>query len=299
MTSREKRLAGAVAAVGLLWGGMKGVDRYRTALEANQSQERQAVEALDDAEFAEARGERAKRRLIDWGKRSLPTDRDVAKSLYHDWLRKELTAAGLTVEQLADKPLGRANPNYGELAVDVRAVGTLEQLTNFLYKFYSAPHMHRLSTATLTASEAGAKLTAALGIDALILTESTRKDALAEGEPLPLPRPLEDIRTSLVSRNVFAPHTGQPADAGVDEASKAFVRMFTYGEGGFAMTVKIDEPAKTRHFRQGDRIEFGKFAGEVTEIDISHAVIKTDNGLVEVRIGQNLGEATPVPKEET
>jgi hypothetical protein len=298
MTSREKRLAGAVAAVGLLWGGMKGVDRYRSALEANQTQERQAVDALDDAEFAEARGERAKRRLIDWGKRSLPTDRDVAKSLYHDWLRKELTAAGLTVEQLADKPLGRANPSYGELAVDIRAVGTLEQLTNFLYKFYSTPHLHRISTATVTASEAGAKLTAALGIDALILTESTRKDALAEGEALPLPQPLEDIRTSLVSRNVFAPHTGKPADSG-DEASKAFVRMFIYGDGGYMMQVKIDEPAKTRYFRQGERIEFGKFAGEVVEIDISHAVIKTDSGVVEVRIGQNLGEATPVPAEET
>jgi hypothetical protein len=299
MTDREKKLAGAVAAVAVVWGGMKGVDRYRTALARNVSVQKQAVEALDEAEFAEARGERARRRLIEWGRRSLPTDRDVGESLYHDWLRKELTAAGLTVEQLAEKPVGRANPKYGEVAVDVRAVGTVAQLADFLYKFYTAPHLHRISSATITPSDGGAKLTAALGVDALILPEASRKDKLAEGDPQKLPLTQEELRKSVVDRNLFAAYTGEKADGGAGEESKAVVRGFVSDADAFVMTIKIDEPAKTRHFRAGDSIEFGKFSGKVVELDGRHAVIETANGKVEVRLGQNLGEAKPVPAPAT
>lgn len=299
MTEREKKLAGAVAAVAVMWGGMKGVERYRAALARNVSVEKQAVDALDEAEFAEARGERAKRRLVEWGRRSLPTDRDVGESLYDDWLRKELVAAGLTVEQLAEKPLGRANPKYGELAVDVRATGTAAQLADFLYKFYTAPHLHRVSSATITTSDGGAKLTAALGIDALILPEASRKDKLAEGDPQTLPQTQEELRKNIVDRNVFAAYTGAKSESSAGEESKAVVRGFVSDADAFVMTVKVDEPAKTRHFRVGDSIEFGKFSGKVVELDLRRAVIETAGGQVEVRIGQNLGEAKPVPTPST
>ena len=49
-----------------------------------------AATELDDAEFAVMRGEKAKRQLIDWSKRSLHTNPDVAKSLYQDWSRSQL-----------------------------------------------------------------------------------------------------------------------------------------------------------------------------------------------------------------
>ena len=300
MTQREQRLAIAVAAAGVVWFGLKGVDRYRAAVASNDARQRSAAAELEDAEFAEARGERARRQLNQWRERSLPADRDIAKSLYHDWLRTELAAAGLAVEQLAEKPAGRSNPHYGELADDVRATGTLAQLVDFLYKFYSAPHLHRINSAAITASDAGAKLTAALVVEGLVLPGADRFDQLAEAEPQSLPQPLDELRTSLVDRNIFAPHAGKSgASSGDDEASRAFVRMFTYGEGGWAMTIRVDNPDRVRHFHAGDSIAFGKFTGDVVEIDGRRAVIKTDDGLVEVRLGQHLGEATPLPDGNT
>lgn len=299
MTLREKKLAAAVAAAGLLWAGMQGVDRYRAAVDRNEARQRQAVDALDDAEFAEARGERARRRLIEWGRRSLPTNREVAESLYQDWLRKELTASGLTVEQVADKSLDRRNPQFGELSVEARAAGTVAQFTEFLHKFYAAPHLHRIASATLLPADGGAKVTATLGIDALVLAECERTDKLSDAPPLDLPQSLEEFRTSLVGRNMFAAYTGQAKADGDAEASKAVVRQFFNGDGGWAFTVKIDEPLKVRHFHQGDKIEFGKFAGKVVEIEGQRAVIETASGRVEIRLGQNLGEATPVSEPST
>jgi hypothetical protein len=298
MTRREKLLAGAVAATGVLWGAMQGLDRYRAAVDANESLAYKAGEALDDAEFAVARGERAKRRLIEWAKRSLPTDRDVAESLYQDWVRAQLVAAGLTVEALSDKTLSRRQPHFGELSLEARAAGTLEQLTDFLYKFYAAPHLHRLSAATITPSENGAKLTAVLGIDALILPDAPRSKELATADEQKLPQSLEEFKTSLASRNMFAPHT--PADDGAGQANAArFSGVSSDGQGGWHMWVSTSQPAKTRRFKQGDKLEFGSFSGELVEIDERHAVIQTAKGRVEVRFGQTLGQATPVAESST
>jgi hypothetical protein len=291
MTPREKILAGAVAGSVALWVGVQGLDKYRTAADAADRVQETAERQLSDAEFAVARGEHAKRRLIEWAKRSLPSDREVAKSLYQDWVRAQLTAAGLQVESLADRPITRRERHFGELSLEARAAGTLDQLTDFLYKFYAAPHLHRIASATLTPSENGAKITALIGIDALILSDADRKTELASGQEQTLPRPLEEFKTSLTSRNVFAPHTPGAQDAGAAGGAR-FATAVSDGQGGYHMWVSTD--ANTRKFKPGDKIEYGTFSGTLLEVDLHHAVIDTANGKVEVRAGKTLGEATPV-----
>jgi co-chaperonin GroES (HSP10) len=301
MTQREKMLAGAVAAVGVLWGGMRGLDRYRTAVDRNEGIAAKAKNDLDDAEFAVQRGMKAKQRLIQWGKRSLPTDRDVAESLYQDWVRKELAAAGLTIEQVTDKTLNRRAPHYGELSVEARANGTLEQLSNFLYKFYAAPHLHRLSAATITPSENGSKLAIVLGIDALILTESPRKAELSSEAEQKLPATQEEFKTQLVSRNVFAPHTPGNPNAGQAGGAEAST-IVSAGDGGYHLWVRTESPDKTHKFKVGDKLEFADFKGTLVAIDGEQllATIEKSDGKVVVRLGQKLSEAKKVdePKRE-
>ena len=250
MTQREKILAGAVAGTAVLWGAMRGLERYRAAVTASDNLKSTAESALDDDEFAVLRGERAKRRLIDWGKRSLPTDRDVAESLYQDWVRSQVVAAGLPVEDLADKTFARREEHFGELSLELRTTGTLEQLTDFLYKFYSAPHLHRISAATLTSAENGQKLTAVLGIDALILPDSPRSAELATGEEQKLPHTVDEFKTSLNSRNMFAPHTaGGGPDAGLAGRAR-FSTTVSVGDGGYQMWVTTENPNKTHKFKR-------------------------------------------------
>jgi hypothetical protein len=292
MTHREKVLAGAVAGAVAIWVGMQGLGSYRSAVDAADRLQETAERELEDAEFAVERGERAKGRLIEWSKRSLPTDREVAKSLYQDWVRAQLTAAGLQVEALTDRAITRRERHFGELSLEARAAGTLDQLADFLYKFYAAPHLHRIASATLTPSENGAKVTALIGIDALILSDADRKTELASGPEQPLPRPLEEFKTSLTARNVFAPHTpGAGPDAGAAGGAR-FATAVSDGQGGYHMWVSTD--ANTRKFKPGDKIEYGKFSGTVLEVDLRHAVIETADGKMEVRAGKTLGEATPV-----
>lgn len=297
MTRREKMLAGAVAGTALLWGAMRGVERYRTAVVRNEDTARIAANELDDAEFAIQRGEMAKRRLIAWGDRSLPTEPEVAKSLYQDWVRTTLAAAGLQELQVTDKTFNRRNVNYSEISLEAKGSGTMEQLVNFLYKFYAAPHLHRISAATVVPSENGAKLAIAFTIDALTLPDSKRTNELAKGPEQKLPQAEDAFSTSLASRNVFKPHMpGSDPNAGL--AGGARFSGISNGDNGYILWITTENPAKTRRFRIGDKVEYGSFTGTLVELDRRRAVFDTANGRVEVLLDHTLGEAKPVEKKD-
>jgi hypothetical protein len=294
MTQREKVLTGAVAAAGVLWFASGGVDKYRAALNRNRGIETQARQELEEANLAVLRGQHARRRLRDWQSRSLPAQIDVAESLYQDWLREQLTGAGLEVTQLGDKSASSRGQQFEELAVEVTATGTLAQLTDFLHRFYSAVHLHRITGATLTATDGGQKLSINLTIGALALAGSEREDKLAEGEPRELEFPLEEARTRLVSRNLFSPPTPKAAPAADAQAADAVATMMTEGERGWRLGLRIKSSGKMQYFYEGDSIEVGQFKGKVVEIERRRAVVETDKGKMELRIGQNLSEATVI-----
>lgn len=298
MTSRERALIGAVAAAGALWFGSQGLARYRDAVAKNQSQQTAAETALNEGHVAQLRGQRARKRLSDWRNRSLPTDQQVAESLYQDWIRSQATGAGMTVTQITDKSGVTRNAQFGEAALELRAEGTLAQLADFLYRFYTAPHLHRISNASITAADGGQKLSLVMTATALILADSRQTDALAEGEPQPIEgvKSLDEIRQRLVDRNLFVAHSpkaqGEPTNDG--GAAEAIFSGVTYESDGWVMSVRNKTSGSVSRFKKGDPVAFGAMKGKVLEIENRRAVIETDKGRVELRLGQNFSEATPL-----
>jgi hypothetical protein len=82
----------------------------------------------------------------------------------------------------------------------------------------------------------------------------------------------------------------KPDDTPAEEAT-AFVTGMMYGDGGWQMAVRMSDSGKMRYFRQGDSIEIGRFSGEIVELDGRRAIITRDEQLVQVHLGQNLGQA--------
>jgi hypothetical protein len=295
MTSREKVLTGAVVAAGVLWFGTQGLTKYRDALDRNESLQAEAEQALADAQTAEYRGQKARKQLNQWIGQSLPRNRDVAESLYQDWLRSQLTVAGLNVTQLSNKSGSGRNPQFGEVAFELRATGTLEQLADFLYRFYSAPHLHRISSATIAAEDAGKKLNVTATASALILPDVKRIDKLANGEGAKLAKTKDEFRKGLIDRNLFVAYTPKANGKGEgkdDAAAAAKFEWADYGAYGWRMGVKSG--GDTKYYHQGDDIEIGKIKGKVVEIESRRAVIQTDNGRIEVRFGQSFADAVPL-----
>ncbi|RIK76849.1 MAG: hypothetical protein DCC67_13375 [Planctomycetota bacterium] len=294
MTSREKALGATVAVGGLLWCATLGLSRYQDAREQNVNQQIEAERALSEARAAVTRGQNARRQLNQWNRRSLPTDAAVAESLYQDWLRGRVTEVGLEVVELTDKTASARTPNFGALSFEVRARGSLGDFTKFLYQFYSAIHLHRISDATISGVDVGQKLDITMTIDALILPGCERTDRLAADEPQPMPAELDEYRSRIVDRNLFAVHTPQAGGEGSADTAAAAAKItgMTYGLGGWVMTVHVAEGDDVRVFQQGDAVEFGAFKGTVIEIDGRRAIVETDKGRFEIRLGQSFGEAT-------
>lgn len=306
MSPRERNLAMIVGAMVALWGASIGWNKYQTALERNSNEQINAAQELSTAKTAALRGRRAQGKIRKWNKQSLPTDADFAKSLYQDWLRQQLTAAGLTVKSLTATTPRSQSKSYREYNFAVSATGQLSQLSEFLYKFYQAKHLHRISATTLTPTEAGKGLTISLDVDAIALPKADREDLLAEGTVEALQQPFEAFKDSIEPRNLFAKYepprppvaeaSRPPETQGDDEAAQAIFSGIHYGDDGWLMLVRMRESGKLLYFREGDEISIGRFQGTIEELDGDRrrAVVETGRRRVQVLFGKPLSEAYPL-----
>ena len=304
MNQREKLLVGAVGLLVILWGGTVGWDRYESALTSNQNQQSSAEQQLSQARTASARGLRAQRMLRGWQRQSLPRNLDIAKSLYQDWLRLRLVETGLVVRELTESTSRTTQKHFSQMTYVVNAQGTLEELTEFLYRFYQSNHLHRISSASLTPTTTRRSLTVSLTIDALSLPECPRSDQLAEGSSDTFAEPLEEVRDEIVSRNIFVAYEPakpeQPVeqvDENAGEATKAVVTGMTQGEGGWQMAVRMSDSGKVSYFRVGDEISIGQFTGRIEEIDGRRAIVSQEGKRVQIFGGKNLGQAVDLPDQ--
>lgn len=161
MERREKLLA--IVAGGLL-ALVVGVylikGAYRSIVNASAAVEN-AKSALEDAEILERELDNKTWDLDEWQDRSLPGDVDLAKNEYPIWLNEQATFQGQQVQPMRPPtPLGgrdqQRKPGYYQLTYKLNGNGTLEDLTNFLYNFYSVNTLHRIKSLNVTPNSARA-----------------------------------------------------------------------------------------------------------------------------------------------
>jgi hypothetical protein len=292
MTQRERNLSVLVAAAAALWGGNLGWSRYRGVVDRNLSRQTTAEEKLADAKFAVARGEKARKSLDQWRRQSLPVNREVAESLYQDWLRKQVSEAGLNLTQLVDRSLASPSDVKEEASVELHIEGDLKSLVTLLKKIRTGGVLQRVSSATIVPNAQGDKLIATLVVDALILKGCERTDALPDMPPEAAPQAPDPQDQAIVDRNLFAAY--KPPAPPTNPAATSKLSGMTYGERGWRCEVRNESGGAVTRYYPGDRIELGQFQGTFVEADGRRAVIETSSGKVEVRLGQSFAEATKV-----
>jgi len=304
MNDREKFLAAIVAAVVILWSANLGWDKYHAALKTNRNQQQNVAQALSAARTATARGVRAQEKLHQWQRQSLPTDPDIARSLYQDWLQQQLTTAGLQVQELNIRSPRSGSTQYQQFSFVVRATGKLGELTDFLYRFYQAKHLHRISKTTLLPTEDRTALIISLTIDALSLAEADRKNQLAEGTLEPFKQTREQFRETIVGRNLFATYQAlkvpeSEEEKSDQEATQAKFSGIHYGQEGWQMSVRMNSTGKVLYYREGDTLEIGQWKGTIKQLDGNErrAVLLSASGRQQIRLGQTLAEAEPLGDE--
>lgn len=299
MTGREKVLAGTVGLMAVLWFGSSALTRYRDAVDDNRAKLRDAEQKLSQARTAKLRAQRAVTKLKRWQKQSLPTNPDIANSLYQDWLQKQLTEAGLKVTDIKSS-LGLRAPNdrFQEFNFKIEASGQMAQFVDFLARFYRAGHLQRISRTSLSPAKEGSDLSISLTVDALAMRDAPRADSLSEIPNNTEMPDLKDLQAAIVKRDLFAPYKDVKAAAiasrsTANEADQAFISGMTQGAEGWQMSVRLKDSGRMLYFKAGDSIAIGAFNAKVIEIGNRRAIVERDGNQLQVFLGQNLGQAQP------
>lgn len=231
--------------------------------------------------------------------RSLPRVQNDAKQ-YSFWLLELLQLSGLENINVADGvPI--SIPFGADYRFTVQCAGTLSQLSYFLFEFYYAPFLHRISTLKLVPDEKNKdKMTFTMTISALALRPRDLNDPYPAMNQIPggwyVPRlASSDLATYQVipERNLL-----QTAKGGIDKADytilTAILQIDGQEEVWFSVQTDDDPPIKLKH---GDQIVSGSFSGTIVEIHEQDIVLDRNGTRWLLTTGETLTEAFALPPE--
>ena len=132
MQPRELRLAMVVGLLVILALGKYALDTWLNGVSGRENRIAALTKEVDDKSFKLTKGRLAAARLAAWEKRSLPTDRQLARAQYQAWLRGLIEKAKLTGVDLNSQLTPGRRDQFEQLKFNVTGQGNLEQITQLM-----------------------------------------------------------------------------------------------------------------------------------------------------------------------
>jgi len=293
MNKREKIMAAGIGAIAALYGVHWAYQSMYVQPLADRRAEIDRLRTdIADRELEYARFRKASQQMKKWQAQSLPSDTEVARSLYQAWLVGLVGSAGFVGPNVdSSEPIARKGL-YASLGFSVRGRGTLEQLTRFLYDFYHADHLHHIESLSLSPIAKSDELEIAMAIEALSLPEGARKDRLSTQPSDRLAsQSLADYR-SIVERNLFGIGGG-----GLDAADFAYLTAITNVDGRPQAWFTLRATGELVKLHSGERLSIGAINATIFDISDSDVVLLCDDERWLVGLGENLMQASTLPPE--
>ena len=230
--------------------------------------------------------------------RSLPRVPNDAKQ-YSLWLLELLQLSGFENNNVADTaPIGIFVG--AEYRFTIQCTGTLSQLSYFLFEFYYAPFLHRISTLTLIPDEKNKdKMTFSMAVSALALRQHDPNNPYPAMNQLPggwyVPRlASNDLATykTIADRNLL-----QTAKGGIDKADYTFLTAIIQRDNQKEAWFSVRTDDSRIELKLGDQIVSGSFSGKIVEILEQDIVLDRNGTRWLLTTGENLTEAFALPPE--
>lgn len=290
------RKTALLALLGLILAWYAGDWLFQSLLEGPRQQRERRTKQLQSMiqkrkqELKKA--EATNKRLDLWESQSLPSNPEIAVSLYRAWLTEAIQYAKFSNANVsAGSPMDRKGM-YRSVNFSIRAVATLEQLTTFLFEFYKAGHLHQIGSINLTPLSRQDELDVSMSIEALILPTATRKDQLNKE---PADRLAFDSLADyavIAERNVFA-STGQ----GVHQTDQTFLTAVVAANGRPQAWFTVRSTDQVLRLSQGDTLAIGQFQGTIQEIQGRDVIVALDGERWLMTVGESLAQALALPPE--
>ena len=235
--------------------------------------------------------------------RSLPTGN--AGTLYHSWLLE--AGEVCEFENLIVNPRTGRNSGYysSVLPYYLSARTTLDNLSRFLYEFYWAPCVHRITSLNIEPIDNADLVDIEIQIEGLVLGLPSpdalypHRDRLPEGY---WPR-LSSGRLETYTEPIDARNLLQFARSGID--ASGYVRLtgivIIGGKPEFWFTDRLND--QTLRFKLDEEFRVGSFIGKIVEVFDRDVVLETTGTFSRPGMrwilsqGEDLAKATAVPEE--
>jgi len=230
MTPREKKLAALTGIMVLMLCGFFVWNQVSTQLK----QRHNAITSLDleiaGKQLILKKGRQATTRLAEYEQRSLPADREVARSIYQDWLLD--LAKQVNLEEANVKAPGDYTNEgvFYRLTFNVSGIGHLDQIVAMIQRIYEFDHLHLIRRLTIVPIKDGRKLELAFSIEAAVLPGSVNQGQLTTlMNPWLANGDSHNLIEKITSRNIFAPpnHPPQLAHIGSKQVEVQRTLSFT------------------------------------------------------------------------
>lgn len=293
MNNRQKKLLLAAAAViGLYFGGEWA---YREYVEGPEKS-RVGAMSKTNKDITKARNDLKKAkglidRLDEWREGSLPGKIDVAQASYRSWLLDRATTAGLLSPSVEAGSVTTRRGQFQVLSFSLRAKGRLETVSRFLYDFYQTKLLHQIQSLNLTPLGKSGDLDVSVSVHAVSIPETPNWESAPKSDPTRLAQANWEAYQVIGQRNLFGfGGSSDPADrtvltavTAVDDAPEVW---FT------------GEDDKLFKFKPGDQIDFGRFHGKLASVLQEDVILESSGERWLLSIGENFGQALPLPREE-
>ncbi|MFM7843567.1 MAG: hypothetical protein ACKPEY_04970, partial [Planctomycetota bacterium] len=224
MNARERMMAlvvGVLLACGVVYFIYDSIAGW---FEKRNQQIAQLNQQVEEKQRKLKLANRAVAKLRSYEDKSLPSDVDLARSLYQTWLLEKLDDAELHDVNVTIPGGGRGRQGaFVRHTFEVTGKGNLAQLTSLLFELHSVDRLHRIQRLTINPIKDSKDLDIGLTIEALSLAGATETDSLNDQltDRLRL-ADAEEYQQLIVGRNLFAAANRAPKLASVS-SQKAYL----------------------------------------------------------------------------
>ena len=290
---RQILLLGVLAAIVLYFAGEW---LFVTVLDAPRRARIERGEQLADRiakrEEELARAIKSGRQLEVFESQSLPSNTEVAVSLYRSWLTELVEYAKLSNAYVdAGAPLNRKNM-YQSVDFSIRASGTLPQLLTFLFEFYHAGHLHQIQRINITPAQRRSELDLDIAVQALVLPTADRIDRLSTVAANRLAFDNLADYNLIAERNLFG-FTGQ----GVHQTDQTYLTAVVQSAGQRQAWFTVRSTDEVQRLKTGDLLAVGTFQGTIHEIDDHDVIVESEGERWLLTVGESLAQALALPPE--
>lgn len=289
---RKRLVYVALGAFLLYFGGDYVVHNYvDVPLEQRQARKEQLQKKIKAKKKELAEAKDALGRLDEFEARSLPSDLEVARTVYRSWLLSLVDESKFHSAHVDSSPPASRKGYYDTLAFSVRANGSLLHLCRFLYDFYHAGHLHKIQSISLTPLGKTGEIDIALSIEALALPGTERTDELSNEVSNRLEHASVKDYQLIAQRNVFS------AGGESDLTKQAFLTAVTRTGNEPEIWFTLRGKGSLLKLHEGNDFEIGSVSGRVVEILDDDVILESVGERWLLSIGEPLAAAVALPPE--